>query len=157
MKTISSLFLAGILIFISSCNNAPEAENKVKTYEERFKELETGIRNNPDWLASIDKKAKEKNIPLDSMIKLDISWMIDEQDGKHKPGTETAATTDSSSAAGKKSYEERIKEIEESIRKNADWMNSITQKAKDRKIPVDSMIKLDAAWMVDEQDGKHKK
>ena len=156
MKTIFYFICAGILFFIASCNNAPVAENKVKTYEERFKELEAGIRNNPDWLASIDKKAKEKNIPLDSMIILDVSWMIDEQDGKHKPGTAQPTTTNSSSATGKKTREERIKEIEDGIRKSADWMNSITQKAKDRKIPVDSMIKLDATWMVDEQDGKHK-
>ena len=156
MKSLFYFLAVALLFLFASCNNAPVTEAKVKTYEERFKELEAGIRNNPDWLASIDKKAKEKNIPVDSMIKLDITWMIDEQDGKHKPENQSATAADSSSTAGKKTYEERVKEFEDGIRKNPDWMNSTTQKAKARKIPVDSMIKLDAAWMVDEQDGKHK-
>ncbi|MBI2731239.1 MAG: hypothetical protein HYX40_10880 [Sphingobacteriales bacterium] len=155
MKLFVASLLSGLLL-VSSCNDSPVASNKVRTFEERFKELEEGIRKNPDWLASIEKKAKEKNIPVDSMIKLDVTWMIDEQDGKHKQQA-PATTADSATGANKKSYEERVREAEDAIRKNPDWLNSITLKAKDRKISVDSMIKIDAAWTIDEQDGKHKK
>lgn len=36
------------------------------------------IKNTPDWLEKVKKKAIEKNIPLDSMIKLDAIWMADQ-------------------------------------------------------------------------------
>jgi len=36
------------------------------------------IKNTPDWLEKVKKKAVEKNIPLDSMIKLDAIWMADQ-------------------------------------------------------------------------------
>lgn len=137
---------------VTSCGDAEiGADNKVNTYEERYKELEQSIRGNKDWMASIEKKAKEQNIPVDSMIKLDITWTLDEQDGKHKPGTQPAPDT-----TNKKPYEERLKEIIASIKSNAEWMATITKKAKDQKISVDSMMVLDAKWMIDEQDGKHK-
>ena len=152
-KFYSSVFLAAAIFFLFSCNDAPVAENKLKTYEERYKELETGIRNNADWLASIEKKAKEKNIPLDSMIKLDVKWMLDEQDGKHKNETPAVTAADSVS---KKSYDERVKEMIEGIRNNPEWFAAVKKKAEERKISLDSMLLMDARWMIDEQDGKHK-
>lgn len=36
------------------------------------------IKNTPNWLEKVKKKAVEKNIPLDSMIKLDAIWMADQ-------------------------------------------------------------------------------
>ena len=36
------------------------------------------IKNTPDWIEKVKKKAIEKNVPLDSMIKLDAIWMADQ-------------------------------------------------------------------------------
>jgi seryl-tRNA synthetase len=154
IKLFFSVLLTTAFLILFSCNDAAVAENKVKTFEERFKELEAGIRNNADWLASIDKKAKERNIPLDSMLKLDIIWMIDEQDGKHKAENQPVAVTDT--AAVKKTYDERVKEMIDGIKANKEWLAAIQKKADEKKISLDSMLLLDARWMIDEQDGKHK-
>jgi len=37
---------------------------------------EKNIRGSPEWLALVDSTAKQKNIPLDSMIYLSAKWMI---------------------------------------------------------------------------------
>lgn len=36
------------------------------------------IKSTPEWLEKVKNKATEKNIPLDSMIKLDAIWMTDQ-------------------------------------------------------------------------------
>ncbi|MBI1780006.1 MAG: hypothetical protein HYR66_01335 [Sphingobacteriales bacterium] len=148
---LSTLFIFSALVI--SCNSS-EVADKQKTYEERYKELENNIRNNADWLASVQQKAKDRNIPLDSMIRLDIEWTIDEQDGKHKPENKPVATAIDS--AGKKSFDDRVKEIIENMKHNSDWLIALQKKAADRKIPLDSMMLIDARWTVDDQDGKHK-
>jgi sialic acid synthase SpsE len=155
MKKVSVFLSALFILFISfsSCNDAEYAANeKPKSFEERYKEIETSIKNNPEWMASIEKKAKERNIPVDSMMKLDIIWAIDDQDGKHKPEVLPVATD----SVATKSYEERVKEMIEKIRNNKEWMATIKKKAEERKISLDSMLVLDARWSVDDQDGKHK-
>lgn len=146
-----TFFLSSLII--SSCNDSEFAGNKKnKTYEERYKELEEAIKNSTEWTASIEKKAKERNIPTDSMIKLDIIWTLDEQDGKHKPENQPPVVD----TTNKKPYDERLKEIIATIRASKEWMESIAKKAKDQQIPLDSMLIQDARWMIDEQDGKHK-
>ena len=42
-------------------------------------ELEEEIRNNPDWLEAIKKKAIERNMNLDDMIRADAEWMLKER------------------------------------------------------------------------------
>ena len=43
------------------------------------------------------------------------------------------------------------------IRKDGDWLNKVKEKAKQKNIPVDSMIKLDAIWMVENEKNNQKK
>ncbi|MCK4288604.1 MAG: hypothetical protein KAW86_05335, partial [Bacteroidales bacterium] len=40
------------------------------------------IRSSPKWIAKIAKKAKEKNISLDEMIRQDAIWMKNNKGGK---------------------------------------------------------------------------
>ncbi|HMM12952.1 MAG TPA: hypothetical protein PKE03_12725, partial [Bacteroidales bacterium] len=35
------------------------------------------IRSSPDWLASVAAKAKERNLPLETMIRMDAEWIVD--------------------------------------------------------------------------------
>ncbi len=39
--------------------------------------MENEIRNNPEWLESIKKKAAEKNVSIDEMIRSDAQWMAE--------------------------------------------------------------------------------
>ena len=151
MKTIFKLSIISSLFLISSCGDEQNASSdsvlvKSKTYEERLQETESKIRNNPDWVQSIEKKAKENNISTDSMIHADARWMIDEEDGKHKNINQPAPVYDV----------ERLKKTEEKIRGNADWLKTEEKKAKENNISTDSMISVDAKWTIDEEDGKHK-
>ena len=41
--------------------------------------FEKDIRFNRDWMKSIQEKALKKNVPLDSMIRLDAAWMSGEK------------------------------------------------------------------------------
>jgi hypothetical protein len=93
--------LAAVALSFTACNNNEPAKaaepvaEAPKTYEERVQEIETKIRNTPDWLALVDKKAKERNISLDSMIHADAIWTVDEADGKHKNLTPAVPAPDS--------------------------------------------------------------
>ncbi len=152
-------FWAVLLLMVSvsffSCSDVQDDETdevKIeKTYEERVNEIREAIRKNPEWLANIEKKAKEQNISVDSMMLLDARWLVDDQDGKHlDPSVLNKVTADTTNV------QQRIRDMESKIRKDAKWMDEVNRKAKERNITVDSMIKADAIWMVDEEDGKHK-
>jgi Na+/phosphate symporter len=85
------------------------------------------------------------------MILLDARWLVDDQDGKHlDPSVLKTPAVDTSN------LQQRIADMESKIRSNTKWMSEITRKATERKISVDSMLRADAIWMIDEEDGKHK-
>ncbi len=50
----------------------------------------------------------------------------------------------------RKNYKKRIEKMKEEIRSNKDWMQYIQQKAKDKNIEVDSMLTLDAIYMINQ-------
>jgi hypothetical protein len=49
-------------------------------YNTNVRDYISKIKSDKEWLKKIEKKAKEKNIPLDSMIKLDAIWMVENND-----------------------------------------------------------------------------
>ncbi|MEI6816183.1 MAG: hypothetical protein WCL14_06205 [Bacteroidota bacterium] len=48
-----------------------------------------------------------------------------------------------------KAINQKLNDIITSIRNTASWYNEIVKKAESRKIPVDSMLKMDAMWMLE--------
>ncbi|HEU4716913.1 MAG TPA: hypothetical protein VFU15_03740 [Bacteroidia bacterium] len=50
--------------------------------------------------------------------------------------------------------DKRIREVETGIRKSPEWMKSIVEKAAMNKISIDSMIYLDAKYVIEQQDQK---
>jgi hypothetical protein len=50
-----------------------------------------------------------------------------------------------------KTREEQIAEMIEGMKKNPEWMQALQQKAIDWKKPLDSVMYIDAAWMIDQQ------
>jgi hypothetical protein len=51
------------------------------------------------------------------------------------------------------SKEEKIAEIIENMKKSPEWMQALQQKAMDWGKPLDSVMYIDAVWMID-QEGK---
>ncbi len=47
------------------------------------------------------------------------------------------------------SREAKIKELEQSILHNEEWLNDLKNKAKEQSIPLDSLVRENAVWMVD--------
>lgn len=47
-------------------------------YQERIKKMIAKIKSNPEWLLTVTQKAEEKGIPLDSMVRLDAEWQVNE-------------------------------------------------------------------------------
>jgi hypothetical protein len=88
-----SFFLAAFTLCIGSfitftgCSDP----NAPKTTQERISEIEDQIRNSPEWLNQVKKKAEDNKVPLDTMIRKDATWMVDDQDGKHVPEAAPAA------------------------------------------------------------------
>jgi hypothetical protein len=55
----------------------PMAIGITKTIKD-IKYYENGMRNNPDWLNDVEKKAKSRNLSIDEMIHLDAQYMVDQ-------------------------------------------------------------------------------
>lgn len=149
-----SLFLAlaaaFLLLLPFACKDVQDDEGtevKIeKTFEERVAEVEAQIRSTPEWLRSVAQKAAEKNIPVDSMIRMDAAWLVQEGSGASEPAT--PVETDA--------MEAKIQEMELKIRNDKVWLQAIEQKARERNISVDSMIRIDARFVVQEQMNQNK-
>ncbi|GAL83221.1 hypothetical protein MYP_447 [Sporocytophaga myxococcoides] len=55
---------------------------KLNPREYQILKVEANIKNSPEWLASVAKKALERNLPLDTMIRHDAIWILNETNGK---------------------------------------------------------------------------
>ena len=140
------MFFAVLLFTIPfSCADVQDDEGtevKIeKTFAERVAEVEAQIRNTPEWLRAVEQKAADKNIPPDSMIRMDAEWLVREQSG----GAKASLPANEAELAAK------IQEMEMKIRNDKAWLKSIEQKARERNISVDSMIRIDARFVVEEQ------
>jgi len=51
----------------------------VEAFNQRVLHFENQIRQSPDWLSSVKKKAEEKGISIDEMIRLDAIYMVNEE------------------------------------------------------------------------------
>jgi len=125
-------------------NDAPKSTEKPILTQELIRRKEiylryfvNEIRNTPVWLDKIKLKSSEKNISLDSMLILDADYLYE---------TEYA----------NKSVIDHTNQTIERIRKDAAWMKQIRAKAKEKKIPDEEMLELDAKYLYD-QEVKRKK
>lgn len=84
MKKSIFLSAAALVMGFTALTGCGEDPNRPKTREERIAATQEGIRNSPEWLDAIKKKAEDRKVPLDTMILRDAIWMADEEDGKHK-------------------------------------------------------------------------
>ena len=147
MKKVS--ILAVSLLTLSFLFFGCEDPSKPKTREQRIAEMVENIKNNPEWLGSLKKEAEEKKTNLDSVIIGNARFMIEKEDGK-------LAAQNGAPATPKKPRAERVAEVEKEIRSNPEWLATIKEKAEKGKVSLDSAIRDNAVFKVDEEDGKHK-
>ena len=87
---LSAFALTVGLVAMTGCGGSTDP-NQPKTREERVADIESQIRASEEWLQKVKQKAEDNHVPLDTMIFKDASWMVDDQDGKHKPENAPAA------------------------------------------------------------------
>jgi hypothetical protein len=54
-----------------------------KTFQDSIQFLRLSIKNNPEWCANVTKKAREANIPVDSMMLLDAIYSYTQSKKNH--------------------------------------------------------------------------
>jgi hypothetical protein len=60
-------------------NNLEEYMAKLEKREEKINGYIEAMRSSPEWLEGIRVKALEKNVPLDSMLRLDAIYMVENE------------------------------------------------------------------------------
>lgn len=100
--------------------------------------FENDIRNDRSWFRFMVKKARFQGRPLDELIREDAGYTFC-SGYDNLPG---------------KTYWDSIYHLTYGIRFNPEWFAQVTQKAKDRKISLDSMMLLDAIYSYDQSKKK---
>ncbi len=98
-------------------------------YDAMIKLKMKSIKEDEKWLTLVKEKAIKNKIPLDSMIYLDAKWTVDNYNGSF--------------------YDALIKDKIQNIKQDDKWLNTIREKAIKNKISIDSMLYMDAKWMID--------
>ncbi|MBN2668919.1 MAG: hypothetical protein JXR60_06805 [Bacteroidales bacterium] len=88
------------------------------------------IKSDSTWYASICKKAENNNVPVDSMLRIDAIWKLEQDQNTTKNQNE-------------------LQTIIENIKQDTTWYNNIKQKAIKNNISVDKQLELDAHWLLD--------
>lgn len=92
--------------------------------------IKENIKNTPEWMNDIKKKASERKISVDEMINLDAIYIYEIEYCK----PEVTQILDMT--------KERIKNTKE-------WMDQVKIKAKERNLTEDEMLELDAKYLYD--------
>lgn len=93
-----------------------------------LKELRDKILENKQQVDLIHKKAKLNHVTFDDVLEKDLLILLKK--------------------------EKKIRTLENSIRRNNNWMLLILEKAKKRKVSIEEMIRLDAEYMVNQNNNQ---
>lgn len=108
---------------LKQMDNAKKIEKQIQT-----------IKNTPDWYETIKKKAIEKGITEETALMEDAAFVL-KIDIPHR----------------EKTMLEKINEKVNEIKKNPDWLKTITEKAIKQGISLDSVMHEDAKWIVEQE------
>jgi hypothetical protein len=97
---------------------------------------QNAIRSDSAWRAKVAEKADYYNMPVEEMIKVDAEYLANQQKIELPEKTE------------------RIEYFENLIRSDTDWLEMVTQKAREQGKPLDQMIREDAIYMVEQEKKK---
>lgn len=113
-------------------NDHPEIFRKYKA----VKSTEKQILNDSTWLWQVTQKAEKYRMPLSEMIAREAEFMASREFEKVE------------------SYEKQVRTYEELIRKDAVWLEDVKKKAAEKGIDLNTMIRMDAEFMVNENQRK---
>lgn len=91
------------------------------------------ILNDKQWIAKIKEQSEKENINFDSLLTRNAHYLVELKILK-----------------GNSNKNLRVKLLKEKIRYNSGWMKEIVVKAKQRNISVDSMVTVDAFYVLDQ-------
>ena len=115
--------------FIEKAHEAlkPEMQNIIrrKAYIQNIAEE---IYKNPQWINDVKKKAKEKNITVEEMVKLDAAYVYETDYNRPE-------------------VVELTEENKKRILNTPAWIQQIKQKAKEKNISFEEMLELDAKYI----------
>jgi len=120
--------LDGIFLYV-------EQEVETSPKKKRLKEIEDNIRTNNDVINKEIKKAEERKITLDEMIMQDSFWTYNNQEEKKR---------------------QEIEKYEDQMKNDKTLQKYIIEKAKEKHLTVEEMIKADAKWIYNEHHKQKK-
>ena len=117
--------------FIEEANRVLFGKADEVKKEEFIRKIIVKIKMDNTWAANVAKKAQEKKLSIDEMLRLDAEYVVN------------------------KDYKNLvIEDYIEKIHNDKERLKLIEQKAKDKNIPLDEMIKQDAAWMAEHENSQ---
>ncbi len=96
-----------------------------RTYDYAWK-----ITSDNEWFASLVQKSRKEKMPLDSILYMNARYTYWEQE----PANYTVYYG--------------LSELEEKIRQDQEWMEKVARKAKENNVPLETMIRQDAAYVL---------
>ncbi len=135
LKYLVAIPLLGSLLFSCSSGEIKEENTSanetnevapVKKDPETIEEFEAAIRNNKEWMEGIEKKAADRNVSVDEVIKEDAKWMLNKK--------------------MKDSPEAQIDKLVNKIKKDSVWSYKTRLQAEERGVSFDEMVYLNAEY-----------
>ncbi len=108
--------------------------------------IERNWRGSKEVMALMKQKADEKGLPLDTVLKSEIQWLVSQEIAKGELVFDVAPITDTAAF-----ILEKRKEIEKGWRNTPSIMDMIREKAEQNGLPLDSMLKRDIDWIINQQ------
>jgi hypothetical protein len=99
------------------------------------------LRVSNDQFMRLVKDASQKGIPIEQRIRMEAEFLLFEDYQKH-PEKYTRK-------------EDLISILMMSIRGTPEWFDAVKEKAAERNIPLDEMVRMDAEWIYNDKYGKN--
>lgn len=109
--------------------NKPEIHRKYN----QIQHFSKSIHADPAWLSQVTEKARNYEIDVETMLRVDAEYMANQQINPADP------------------LAEKTKTYEAIIRADAAWLESVRKKAEQRSISLDQMIQEDARYMAEQE------
>ena len=109
--------------------------------------IEKSWRGSKEIMTQMEQKAEGKGISVDSMLKLDIDWIINNE---IESGELTFDAADPSPVDESTIEAEKIR-IEKNWRNCPEIMDMIMEKAQKNNLPFDTMLKMDIEWIINQE------
>ena len=122
---------------ISNKNNSDEKDiHKSVNYDAERKRIIRNIKNNKTWFEKIKKQAVFNKLSIDSMLVVSANYVIREN---------------------RKKSQNKVNRVVEQIKNNTSWLESVKKQAKERNLPLDSMLIRNASYYIKQQQKNKKK